>query len=130
MSWRTAGQEQRDNAVEVAIKRLREVAKREGQMPYQDFVDYVNREQAIRFTVDDFSHTGDDATILDLASIEGEKRGHGMLSIVVVLDREGIPGRGFFALARRMGKTVNPDSALSRMVFFVEETKRVYSLNQ
>jgi hypothetical protein len=61
------------------------------------------------------------AEILDEISKASDAAGRGMLSAVVVHKDDGLPGTGFFGLARRLGREV-PDKA----VFHVTELSRVY----
>jgi hypothetical protein len=66
-----------------------------------------------------------------LASILGEiatyehEQGRPLLPVVVVLKETGMPGQGFFSLARDLGLHTGTGSN-DDMEFFVEEVKRVH----
>lgn len=59
--------------------------------------------------------------LLGELSTEADAAGGGMLSAVVVRKRGGLPGPGFFALARRLGRDVGTD----RRAFWESELARV-----
>ncbi len=94
--WRLAKQE----AVAAMIKR----AKRGRTMTYTDL---CNEIEAIRFDPHDprLPH------FLGQISTEEDAAGRGMITAVVVHKSDGHPGKGFFELARRLGRTVLNEEA-------------------
>lgn len=63
--------------------------------------------------------------LLSRISTEEHDAGRPLLTVVVVRAHDGIPGNGFFRLARRLKRT--DGSPTDRHFFRIEETARVYS---
>jgi hypothetical protein len=95
---------------------LRRVARRRGTIAYS--------ELTAQITALDLQPDGDLlAQLLDEISTEQDALGNGMLSAVVVHKNDDyLPGDGFFALARRLGRRFD-----ERDVFHAEELQRVHS---
>jgi len=68
-------------------------------------------------------HRNQLANMLDDINREEDKKGGPMLSVVVVKKDSRRPGKGFFELARELGRQA-PD--VDDETFFVTELKRVY----
>jgi hypothetical protein len=60
--------------------------------------------------------------ILGEISKEEDEKGHGMLSALVIGKDSNMPGKGFFVLAKGLGKSFIDD-----MTFWQEELKKVYA---
>ena len=72
--------------------------------------------RSIHFEAHDFSFHH----LLGMISIEDDAAGRGMLSALVVHKDDGLPGSGFFYLAKRMGRDVGDrDRCWSGEVSFV-----------
>jgi hypothetical protein len=103
--WKAA----RDEARQAMI----EAARRGTTLFYSQLVGQI---ESITFTPHDFNlfHL-----LGQISTCENES-GRGMLSVVVVRKQDGLPGQGFFDLARDLGRdTSDPDR------FFVAELGRV-----
>jgi len=100
----------KDEAREVLI----DVARRESTITYSDL---TARIHAITLDPHDFAMR----TFLNEISTAEHERGQGLLSVVVVYKYGGVPGPGFFELARSLGFRVQDELA-----FMVEEANRVY----
>lgn len=96
---------------------LRGCAKRRQMMPYSDFVTQL---QSITLEPNDHRL----AMLLDEISTEESNAGHGMLSALVVHNRDDMqPGKGFFELAKRLG---HPVRDIER--FWIQEVKCVFEV--
>lgn len=89
--WRLA----KEQAKAAMIKR----ARRGRTMTYTDL---CNEIEAIRFD----PHDSRLPHFLGQISTEEDQKGRGMLTAVVVHKHDGQPGKGFYELARRLGRTV------------------------
>ena len=108
-----------ESAWEVAKTEARQamiaVATRRDLIAYSEF---VNRIEACRLE----PRSPQLAHMLDEISREEHRAGRGMLSVVVVHKYgDGMPGPGFFKLARSLGQDVD-----DRLVFWVQELEKVY----
>ena len=104
------------NAAKEEIKQiLIEIAKNRQTITYSDLVRKVN---TINFEPVSYGLSA----MLGEISSEEYIAGRGMLTAVVVLKDDGIPGSGFFELARALGKSF-PDE----LKFWVDELNKVYS---
>jgi len=94
---------------------LVERAKAEDLIRYGELSHKIS---AIRFEPDghDFHH------LLGQLSWESDSAGEGMISVLVChKDGDGLPGSGFFSLAKELGRDVS-----DRVKCWSDETKRVY----
>jgi len=105
--WENAKREMRNILIEIAKK--------------QDTISYselVKRVQIISLEASSYPL----ADMLGEISTAEDAAGRGMLSVVVVRKENHRPGKGFFELAKTLGRDVSDKDK-----FWVNEVKRVYS---
>ena len=105
-------QASKDEAREAMIR----VAQAAATISYADLVDEI---ESIRFKPHDFLLFH----LLGQISTAESEQGRGMPTVVVVRREDGLPGEGFFELARELG--LDPSN---RDEFWVSEINRVYSI--
>jgi hypothetical protein len=98
-----------------AVREISSRAKRESTITYSDL---TQRISSIAFGPSDYSFH----YLLYEISREEEAAGRGLLSALVVRKEDGLPGQGFFDLAREMGRDV-ADPVRS----WAEEVKMVFA---
>ena len=104
-------------AREKARRIMRSTAAKESTISYSELV--ANLDLIPPLEPDDYAV----AQMLDEISISDEDEGLGLLSVVVVhKGSDGMPGNGFFELARRKGRRFSDHDE-----FWVTELRRVYA---
>jgi len=106
--WNAAKQQARSFLVGIARKR--------GQTYYSELTQKIN---AIQFQPDDriFHH------LLGQLSWESDAAGEGMISVLVThKEGDGLPGPGFFSLAKELGRDVS-----DRVKCWADEMNRVHN---
>ena len=94
---------------------LKEYARRKDTVAYSEFVKKIHSNQLEPHDVRLIGLLGEIST-------EESTAGRGMLSALVVVKDENMPGSGFFELAKQLGyDTKNHDT------FWAEEVNRVYA---
>ena len=105
--WENAKREMRNILIEIA--------KKQDTIPYSEL---VKRVQIISLEASSYGL----ADMLGEISTAEDATGRGMLSVVVVHKEDNLPGKGFFELAKILGRDVS-----DKEKFWVDEVKRVYS---
>lgn len=93
---------------------LLDIAKRKSLVTYRELSNAITTAY-VPYKSDALS------TLLGEISDEEDKLGRGLLSVVVVHSEGRMPGRGFFSLAKELGRDTE-----DWVKFFVEELNRVY----
>ncbi len=106
---------QRNRAKEEIREKLIELAQKESSISYKDLAAQIESMSLKANDVEFFN-------ILEEISIEENNAGRGLLSVLVVRsDSVGLPGSGFYDLARSLGRVFN-----DKKDFWEEEANRVY----
>ena len=98
-------------------ERLKEVARAELTIAYSDIAPLAGLKMESQADRNEIGR------ILDDINRHEHSEGRPMLSVVVVREDMGYPGKGFFDLARALGQHRGHND----IEFFVEESKRVYA---
>ena len=107
-----------DESTQTIYKAIAKVAKSGGTTYYSDIAPLVGLDMGFP---PDRNRISD---ILDEISRIEHANGNPLLSAVVILKEENIPGQGFFTLAQSLGLCDgNPDSELE---FWIQELRRVH----
>lgn len=96
--------------------KLRSVANGRGTMTYGEVAPLASLDMS------DPADRNQIAQILGEISTYEHEQGRPMLSAVVVLHDSGLPGQGFFTLARELGELDRDDE----LAFFASELERVH----
>ena len=102
-----------NRAKDEALRALMEEARRGSPIFYSDLTKHIS---SIGFGPHDYAFHH----LLGEISVEEDAAGRGMLSALVVHKEDGMPGQGFFDLARQLGRDIG-----DRVQCWVQETKRV-----
>ena len=94
---------------------LIDIAKKQDTIAYSEL---VKRVQIISLEANSYAL----AAMLGKISTAEDATGRGMLSAVVVRKENKRPGKGFFELARILGRNVSDEET-----FWINEVKKVYS---
>jgi hypothetical protein len=94
---------------------LIEIAKKQDTIPYSELV-----RKVLIISIEASSYGL--ADMLGEISTAEDAAGRGMLSVVVVHKEDNMPGKGFFELAKILGRDVS-----DKEKFWVNEVKKVYS---
>lgn len=98
-----------------AVRAIEAQAKRESTITY---VDLTRRIQAIAFSPTDYAFH----SLLSEVSKDEDSAGRGLLSALVVRKEDGLPGQGFFDLARELGRDFTDETR-----FWTDELRVVFS---
>ena len=104
-----------ENAKKEMRNILIEIAKKQDTIPYSELV-----RKVLIISIEASSYGL--ADMLGEISTAEDAAGRGMLSVVVVHKEDNMPGKGFFELAKILGRDVS-----DKEKFWVNEAKKVYS---
>ncbi len=102
-----------ESAKREAIRAIVRAGRKEELITYSDLANAIT---SIHFEPHDFAMNH----LLDEISKEEDAAGRGILSALVVLKDERVPGEGFWATARDIGRIFT-----DKWVFWAEEVRRV-----
>ena len=107
--------------MEVSEKKMREIVVRVAKRGETIFIDDLCKELGMPITP---KNKGSIGKPLARFSVEECEKGRGMISVVVISKRTGLPWEGFFANAKKLGLMAEEESNEN---FFGRELNRVHS---
>ncbi len=99
-------EQERWDAAKRQARELLEDSGRRGRTT--NYLDLTRAITEVRFAPGDFLFFN----FLGQLSEESDANGEGLISALVINKKEGMPGSGFFTLARKLGRTDKDDAAL------------------